>query len=55
MASAEKEKMLKGELYFAGDPLLTEERDRAHELCFKYNKTKMDNFRVEPGVLVWFL
>jgi maltose O-acetyltransferase len=34
---SEKEKMLAGEPYFAWDKELTQERQRAKELCFQYN------------------
>lgn len=35
----EKEKMLAGELYDAGDPILIEERDHAAALLYQYNAT----------------
>ncbi len=34
----EKEKMLAGKLYNAGDPQLTKERNKAHILCQQYNQ-----------------
>lgn len=34
----EKEKMLAGELYFAGDPVLKQEYRRAQRLCHLFNK-----------------
>ena len=36
---SEKEKMLRGELYNAADPLLVEERHRARLLCHEYNNS----------------
>jgi len=38
----EKEKMLTGELYFAGDPALKEEYRRAQKLCQNYNQVKLE-------------
>lgn len=35
----EKQKMLAGELYDAGDPALVAERRRARDLCHRYNAT----------------
>lgn len=53
-AKSEKEKMITGELYFAGGPELTEERNRAHALCFKFNKLKADDYEAcSPEALVW--
>lgn len=34
----EKEKMLSGEIYSAIDKLLIQERDKAKDLCFEYNR-----------------
>lgn len=36
---SEKEKMLSGELYYAGDPELVNERDKARSLAFEFNHT----------------
>jgi len=36
--NSEKEKMLAGKLYNAGDPELTKERNNAHILCQQYNQ-----------------
>ena len=36
---SEKEKMLKGELYYCSDPELIEERKKCKTLCFEFNKT----------------
>lgn len=33
----EKEKMMSGEIYDAGDPVLVEERQKCKDLCFEYN------------------
>lgn len=41
----EKQKMLSGELYDAGDPVLVAERQQCKDLCFEYNHlapSKMD-------------
>jgi maltose O-acetyltransferase len=35
---SEKDKMLSGELYFANDPELVDERKRAKSLCHRYNQ-----------------
>jgi maltose O-acetyltransferase len=43
---SEREKMLAGELYRAGDPELTRERTRARELSARYNATAPAD---EPG------
>lgn len=40
---SEKEKMITGDLYYAGDPVLCEDRNKAHYLCAKLNKMKLDN------------
>lgn len=37
---SEKEKMMNGELYLAFEPSLLEERNRAKDLCFRYNQTQ---------------
>ncbi len=39
---SEKAKMLAGELYFANDPELTQERKRAKALCARYNQSVVD-------------
>jgi maltose O-acetyltransferase len=36
---SEKQKMLDGEFYDASDPVLLKERQRAKELCFRFNQT----------------
>ena len=40
MMKSEKEKMLAGELYNAGDEELTKERDYARNLTFEFNHTR---------------
>ncbi|NLU35567.1 MAG: sugar O-acetyltransferase [Clostridiales bacterium] len=40
MQKSEKEKMLSGEYYFAGDQVLAAERDYARSLIYEYNNTK---------------
>ena len=47
----EKEKMLAGELYHAHDPILTEERRVARELCKKYNDTTQDQEELRSIIL----
>ena len=47
----EKEKMLAGELYHAADPLLTEERGIARQLCKKYNATTQDQEELRSIIL----
>src|SRR5688572_25134812 len=41
--STEKEKMLAGELYRAGDPVLVAERRRAQRMLARYNAVPDDN------------
>lgn len=43
----EKEKMLKGELYDAGDEVLVKEHVKAQRLCLKLNKRLTNNQRVK--------
>lgn len=38
----EKEKMINGQMYNAGDKTLVEERLKAKTLCYEYNKTSFD-------------
>ena len=38
MTSKDKQLMLAGEMYQAGDPLLVQERDRAKQLCARFNR-----------------
>ena len=38
----EKQKMLSGQLYYAGDPELVAGRRRAKALCFRYNQSAVD-------------
>lgn len=47
----EKEKMLAGELYNAGDPQLTEERRRARRLTREYNSTTEDEWGRRKEIL----
>lgn len=47
----EKEKMLAGEPYFAGDDELTAERLRARNLIYTYNNTRPDELREREGIL----
>ena len=44
----EQEKMLSGELYYAGGPELSSARQRAKELCQRFNQTAVSN--PEEGV-----
>ncbi|WBL22945.1 sugar O-acetyltransferase [Zunongwangia sp. HRR-M8] len=48
---SQKEKMLSGELYFAGDAELTKERMRARELIKKYNSIPEDQTEKLTAVL----
>ena len=43
VTSTEKEKMLRGELYQAFEPSLTDERLQAKQLCFELNQTSPTN------------
>lgn len=40
--ATEKEKMIAGQLYYASDPILVEERENAHVICHEYNSTPGD-------------
>ena len=45
----EKEKMLSGELYDAGDAALVEERQRSKDLCFRYNQILPSKMKERKG------
>lgn len=47
----EKQKMLAGEYYFAGDKQLTEERLNARRLTYTYNNTSFDEIEVRGEIL----
>jgi maltose O-acetyltransferase len=47
----EKEKMLAGELYFAGDPELTAERLCAQKLFYRYNHSSPENTKERQEIL----
>lgn len=47
----EKQKMLDGEPYFAGDVQLTEERSRARRLIYTYNNTAPDELEARQNIL----
>ncbi len=47
----EKQKMLAGEPYFAGDEQLTEERLKARRLTYTYNNTSFDEIDVRGEIL----
>lgn len=47
----EKQKMLAGELYFAGDEQLTQERIRARRLIYAYNNTSPDELETREEIL----
>lgn len=47
----EKEKMLSGELYDAGDAALVEERQRCKDLCFRYNQILPSKMKERKGIL----
>lgn len=47
----EKQKMLAGEPYFAGDEQLTEERNRARRLIYTYNNTSPDELEARQEIL----
>ena len=51
---SEKEKMLAGELYFAGDQELTNERLKARELMKKYNSCPEDKAEKLKSILKEF-
>ncbi len=52
---SEKEKMLAGELYFASDAVLTEDRLRARRLAREYNSTTELETEKRIGILMEFL
>lgn len=47
----EKQKMIGGELYFAGDEQLTQERMRARRLTYTYNNTSPDEIETREDIL----
>ena len=47
----EKEKMLSGELYDAGDAALVEERQRSKDLCFRYNQIQPSKMKERKGII----
>lgn len=47
----EKEKMLSGELYDAGDATLVEERQRSKDLCFRYNQIQPSKMKERKGII----
>ena len=47
----EKEKMLSGELYDAGDAALVEERQRSKDLCFRYNQILPSKMKERKGII----
>lgn len=51
----EKEKMLAGELYFAGDPELAADRNRAKDLCFRLNQTRPSESMTREAILAELL
>jgi maltose O-acetyltransferase len=53
--TTEKEKMLAGELYFAGDPELREERHRARDLLRRFNITEYRDMKVYREILTRLL
>ncbi|MFX1572361.1 MAG: sugar O-acetyltransferase [Promethearchaeota archaeon] len=48
---SEKEKMLAGQLYNAGDPQLTNERNHAHILCQQYNQLNFLDYSGRKRIL----
>ena len=48
---SEKEKMLAGQLYNAGDPQLAEERNRAQILCQQYNQLNFLDYSGRKRIL----
>lgn len=47
----EKEKMIAGELYFAGDPELMEDRLRAQRICRSYNQLPPEEWEAREALL----
>ena len=47
----EKEKMISGELYDAGDATLVEERQRSKDLCFRYNQIQPSKMKERKGII----
>ncbi|MBR0138390.1 MAG: sugar O-acetyltransferase [Erysipelotrichaceae bacterium] len=47
----EREKALAGYLFRQGDPDLARERNRAHELCFRYNQTNPTDTETQQKIL----
>ncbi|MGB6082606.1 maltose acetyltransferase domain-containing protein [Moheibacter sp.] len=47
----EKEKMLSGELYDAGDAALVEERQRSKDLCFRNNQILPSKMKERKGII----
>lgn len=47
----EKQKMLDGESYFAGDEQLTNDRSRARRLMYTYNNTSPDELEARQAIL----
>jgi maltose O-acetyltransferase len=52
---SEKEKMLAGELYDALDPVLSAERQRCRELCWRFNETRESQPEERQRILVELL
>ena len=52
---SEKDKMLAGQLYNAGDPQLTKERNNAHILCQKYNQLNFLDYSGRHRILTELL
>ena len=52
---SEKEKMLAGQLYNAGDPQLTKERNHAHILCQQYNQLNFLDYSGRKRILTELL
>ncbi len=51
MSSAEKEKMIQGDLYDASDAVLLAERKRARAICHEYNNSHPDEFEKKNDLL----
>lgn len=47
----ERDKALAGYLFRQGDPVLAQERNRAHELCFQYNQTSPSDVEKQQEIL----
>lgn len=47
----EKERMLEGELYFAGHEELEKERIKAKDLCYEHNKIKPSNLKEREEII----